>query len=135
MNTTSNDVISPDGSLRVEFEENEYAMSHWVRSPRITDAESGEILLDLWGGTLWDGQVSFGGGGEVALSLRRYPGDRPGFTVRIDPRVRTFYFEDLPERREPLSHFRRRLGQRHRAQGGGALVLRRCLDYLRGLGR
>lgn len=58
MNTAPGDVISPDGSLRVEFEESEYRMSHWVRSPRITDAAGREVLLDLWGGTLWDGQVS-----------------------------------------------------------------------------
>ena len=124
MNEMSPDLISPDGSLRVEFEENEYRMSHWVRSPRITDTESGEVLLDLWGGTMWDGEVSFGDGGEVILVLRRYPGDVPGFTAHIDTRSRTFFFEDLPAAREPLSKFKRRLEARHRERSGGRSPLK-----------
>src|SRR5436305_1423134 len=100
--------ISPDGSLRIEYEETDYAMSHWVRSPRITEIRSGEVLLDLWGGTRWDGSVRFGDTGEVLLDLRRWPGSVDGFRVRINSRARTFSFTDLPGRPlEPLADFPR----------------------------
>ena len=59
----SSDVVSPDGSLRVEFEEKENRNGEWLYSPRISDVKSQEVLLDLWH-TLWDGAVSFGGRGR-----------------------------------------------------------------------
>ena len=134
MHETTSDVISPDGTILVEFDVDEFRASHWVYSPRITDVKSKEVLLDLWG-TPWDGVVSFGGNGEVILRLRRYPNGNLIFIVHIDQQVKTFFFEDvykgvraqamerqqvktffedLPDRRQPLSKFNQRLEEIHR---------------------
>lgn len=110
--TISSNVISPDGLLKIEFDEFEMRASHWVCNPRITDIKNGKVLLDLWG-TQWDGDASFENAGEVTFSFRHYPGDIPGFLVRINPQVSTFFFEDQPEQIEPLSVLRRRLDQRY----------------------
>lgn len=124
--------ISPDGSLRIEYEETEYAMSLWVHSPRILDAQSGEILLDLCGDTRWDGSVRFGDAGEVLLNLRRYPGGAGDFPVRIDTRGRTFCFTDLPQKPEPLSDFNRRLEERFRRRVNSESLLWRFWYWLTG---
>lgn len=112
MSESARNVISPDGLLQVEFDQYEMRMSHWVYSPRITNVKTRKILLDLWG-TQWDAEVSFENNGEVALSLRHYPGDIPGFTVHIDPQADTFYFMDQPDRSERLSGLRSNLEQRY----------------------
>ena len=84
------DFSSPDGRLTVAFQCNEVKMSHWICNPRVT--YDGAVLLDLWGsGTIeWDGDASLDDAGRVVMHLRRYPGDVPGFDVRIDPAARTW---------------------------------------------
>lgn len=65
-------------------------MSHWICSPRVTC--DGAVLFDLWDSRTfeWDGDASLDDAGRVVLHLRRYPGDAPGFDVRIDPAARTW---------------------------------------------
>jgi hypothetical protein len=112
MSNNSRDITSPDGLYKVEFDEREMRMSHWVCSPRIIDVNSNKVLLDLWN-TQWDAEVSFEDSGEVLLSLRHYPGNISGFDVHINPPRDTYYFEDQPECIERLPDLRQRLDQRY----------------------
>lgn len=94
--------ISPDGTVRIEFQWHEVKMSHWIENPRVTIIESGEILLDLWTPEAWAWDA-FGAGfrpdGKVALRMRVYPGDAGYWDVLIDPVARTYRFEGRePER-------------------------------------
>jgi hypothetical protein len=84
------DFASPDGRVKVEFQCNEVKMSHWICNPRVT--RDGRVLLDFWasGAFAWDGDASFDDAGRVLMHLRRYPGDAPGFDVRIDTEAATY---------------------------------------------
>lgn len=84
------DFKSPDGRLAVAFQCNEMRMSHTVCNPRITF--DGAILLDLWPSEYfaWDGDGKLDAEGRVVMHLRKYPGDVPGFEVRIDAVARTW---------------------------------------------
>lgn len=63
--------VAPDGSVLVELAVVEWANTHWVHSPRVTDLTSGRTLLDLWG-TDWDAVAEFPRGRMVRLALRAY---------------------------------------------------------------
>jgi hypothetical protein len=83
------DDLSPDGSVRILWDEQEARMSHWILSPRVLDVETGETLLDLWG-TSWDAAATFPEPGLLRIALRHYPGDTPGCVIVVDVRARTF---------------------------------------------
>lgn len=88
------DRISPDGTIRVELAALEWANSHWVQSPRVVEAASGRIVLDLWN-TDWDAAVSFPAPGQVSLNLRRY--SRLGTLVALlDLRSGTYWIMSGP---------------------------------------
>lgn len=72
--------ISPDGSIRVDLDVQEWSNSHWVNSPRVIETATGRVLLDLWG-TDWDATVSFPSARKVYLFLRRY---RRGGVLAVD---------------------------------------------------
>jgi hypothetical protein len=63
--------MSPDGSIRVELAAVEWSNTHWVNAPRVTEIETGRVLLDLWN-TDWDAEVSFPAERRVTLELRRH---------------------------------------------------------------
>jgi hypothetical protein len=106
---------SPDGTLRVEFAVETGRMSHEIYSPRVVSVPGGEVLADLWG-TQWDASAQFEQPGTVRLSLRYYPGEKPGFAVTIDARARTFSFADAPGEAHPLARFNKLVGRKHAAQ-------------------
>jgi hypothetical protein len=86
----SDQVLSPDGTLKVEFNSHEVRMSHWIDNPRVTCQS--ELLLDLWvsAASDWDAKATFDTPGSVTLHLRKYPGTAPDFDIRIDARARTW---------------------------------------------
>jgi hypothetical protein len=86
----SDEILSPDGALKVEYQSNEVRMSHWINNPRVTFR--GDILLDLWSSSAsaWDAWASFDAPGTVTLHLRKYPGTAPDFDIRIDAEARTW---------------------------------------------
>ena len=49
---------SPDGTIAVEFEPVEWYNNLWMFPPRITDVNSGDVVLDAWGQD-WDVRVEF----------------------------------------------------------------------------
>lgn len=63
--------VSPDGTIRIDFEAAEWGNSHWVQTPRVIDITSGRVILDLWN-TDWDARISWTGGRRVSLDFQRY---------------------------------------------------------------
>jgi hypothetical protein len=106
---------SPDGTIRVEFDVETGRMSHEIYNPRVVLLPDGEVLADLWG-TQWDASAQFVEPGTVGLSLRCYPGEKPGFAVTIDARARTFSFADAPGEQHPLASFEKLIERKHKAQ-------------------
>jgi hypothetical protein len=67
--------VSPDGKYKLETDSIEFRMSHWVDRPRVSDLQTGEMILDL-AGTEWDVMnFVWKEEGRLWLELRRYPGD------------------------------------------------------------
>jgi hypothetical protein len=63
--------LSPCGWIRVETQSTEWANTHWVDSPRVSDARTGRVLVDLRGAD-WDVKIEFPGDHRVLLLMRRY---------------------------------------------------------------
>jgi len=86
----SDEVFSPDGAFKVEFNSHEVRMSHWINNPRVTFQD--ELLLDLWvpAASDWDAGATFDAPGTVTLHLRKYPGTASGIDIRIDAGSRTW---------------------------------------------
>jgi hypothetical protein len=86
----SDEILSPDGTIKVEFNSHEVRMSHWIDNPQVTFR--GDILLDLWisSASDWDAKATFDTPGTVTLHLRKYPGTAPVFDIRIDAEARTW---------------------------------------------
>ncbi len=107
--------VSPDGTLRVEFDVQTGRMSHEIYSPRVVSVADGEVLLNLWG-TCWDASAQFKEPGTVDLQLRYYDDGKPGFGVRIDARARAFNFYDAPGEQHPLAKFEKLIERKRKAQ-------------------
>jgi hypothetical protein len=75
--------MAPDGSIRVELVAVEWSNSHWVNAPRVLEAASGRVLLDLWN-TDWDAEVTFPCPRMVALQLRRYAAPTRVYFAELD---------------------------------------------------
>lgn len=86
----SDEVLSPDGAIKIEFSSHEVRMSHWINNSRVTFR--GDVLLDLWvaAASDWDTRATFDTPGTVTLHLRKYPGTAPGLDIRIDAEARTW---------------------------------------------
>ena len=77
-----------------------------VNRPRVTDTQSGRVLLDLWDTWEWDAYVVRNDGGLVTLRLRSYPGtveggltiDADAGTYAIRPRHRWWAFRAVRQR-------------------------------------
>jgi hypothetical protein len=117
---------SPDCMIRVDFVESEQrgietGTALWVYTPSVINLQTGEILVDLTGESLWDATAAFEGH-EVVLTLRKFPGNKPACSVRIDPIRKIFVFADIPDRPQPLSELQEALDRRQRASDYGPKV-------------
>jgi hypothetical protein len=63
--------LSPDGTIRVDFDWVEWRNSQWVRTPRVTDLVSGAVVLNLWGSD-WDATAVFPQARVVRLQMTRF---------------------------------------------------------------
>ncbi|HQV32041.1 MAG TPA: hypothetical protein PKV71_09205 [Calditrichia bacterium] len=106
------DQTSPDGLIRIEYDWCQMKPSCWVRSPRITRLDTGEILLDLWG-TNWDGIAAFLSDGSSILYLQEYPGITPKLKLRVDWQNATAAPIDFPNRQESIAELQLRLMNRN----------------------
>lgn len=96
--------FSPDGSIRLDMLVSEWSVSLWTHGPRLVEAESGKVLLDLWG-TGWDAQTAWTEHSGMRIDLRRY--DWPGsITVFVFFGDWTFRVLQDGRRPRPLTDFR-----------------------------
>lgn len=82
--------VSPDGRIIVLYAVTPMRMSHEVWSPRVVDAATGQVLMDWWHESLWEGTVVRWDGSRFLMNFRCYPGWKGSATVDIDPHARTF---------------------------------------------
>lgn len=80
-----------NGRIGISTSETEMRMSHWVRSPIVTDLVSGDILLDL-NGSFWDLMSVSSSEFSVDLLLRKYPGTGEFVVVRVSVEPTAFQF-------------------------------------------
>ena len=98
------ELLSPDGALRVLLGHRDGERSATLIEPRIVDAATGEILLDLWR-TYKTYEVTFGGTENGKPSMTLTIRDVYTGAARIavlDIESRTFVFSDSPQNRQPL---------------------------------
>lgn len=115
------ETLSPDGCTRVEWSINTGRMSHEICSPRISDAHSGEMILDLWAESSWDASIQWLDHGIMRLRIRHYlEGGSTILDVDVD-RAAGFFSIDggapLPIatlQREVPEAFWRKAGRRNR---------------------
>ncbi|MFV0597070.1 hypothetical protein [Shewanella sp.] len=60
------------GRFKLETIPHEMRMSHWMYAPRLTDMQSGQVLLDLIG-QCWDCQSAIERDNALCLTLNGYP--------------------------------------------------------------
>ncbi|MBL8178838.1 MAG: hypothetical protein JNK48_29460 [Bryobacterales bacterium] len=114
--------LSPDGRTRITWAISEGRMSHEIRCPRITDAQSGEILFDLWMDTSWDASVQWLENGLLRLSIRHYAeGGVTMLDVLVDRGAGVFRMENGPWR--PLNWMQGEVPEAYwrKAGSGGGL--------------
>ncbi len=63
------EATSPDGRIKVEYAITTGRMSHEIFSPRITDLQTGRVLLDLMDRDMSDGAVRWLDNGEFERGL------------------------------------------------------------------
>ena len=99
--------LSPDGTVRIEWEEFDGRMSHVICSPVVKWVATGEEILFL--GSDWDGALTWlGNGNTFHMAFRRYAGG--GFLdVVIEPSNGIFRIGGEDGAPEPLANARERL--------------------------
>lgn len=105
--------VSTDGSLKVIYGNSDGERSPLLIEPRVVDATSGKIYLDLWR-LAFNGAVTFGDIGTFRIKV-----DDPFRAVtvceaEVDVRTETFQIPQISKHPEPLSTFRMRV---HRLSG------------------
>ncbi len=96
--------LSPDGALRILLGHRDGERSAALVEPRILNAATGEILLDLWR-TYKTYEVAFSGTENGRQSLTLTIRDAYTGAVRtavLDTETRTFLFADAPQDRYPF---------------------------------
>ncbi len=99
--------VSPDGSLRVVFGYSDGERTPSREEPRVYDAATGEVLLDLWH-TPYTYSVRYGDAGRLTLIIED-PHSNAKRAAEIDFKSHTFAFADAPASREPLASLRERI--------------------------
>ena len=99
--------LSPDGTVRVEWEEFDGRMSHVICSPVVKWAATGEEILFM--GSDWDGALTWlEKGNAFRMDFRRYASGGH-ISVVIDPAAGTFRIGGEDGVPEPLAKARERL--------------------------
>ncbi len=104
---------SPDGSIRVDIDPNEWGHGQWVYSPRVVETATGRILCDLHGSD-WQADLAFPRDRYVWLGLRRYrtPGFLfAGFDLAEDRYRIALGSLDTPDEEGPIGDISDRLEQ------------------------
>lgn len=96
---------SPDGLYLIEWSMFEARMSHWICSPKVVRAATGQVIFDFIGSN-WDASFRWLDAGRFYVYLREYPAGA-GVDVWVDPPNGVFRIGEESAKAEPLSEFRR----------------------------
>ena len=78
---------SPDGRWSLVLTADEVRMSHWIQSGQLYQREPFAHVMAI-GDSRWSCEgVRFEDPRTLVVQARRYPGDRPGVTLRLDLEV------------------------------------------------
>ena len=98
---------SPDGLYHIEWSMFEARMSHWICSPKVVHAATGQVIFDFIGSN-WDASFRWLDTGRFNVYLREYPAGA-GIDVWVDPPNGVFRIAAENATAEPLSEFRMRV--------------------------
>ncbi|HEY8224882.1 MAG TPA: hypothetical protein VIG25_06360 [Pyrinomonadaceae bacterium] len=104
----SEEVVSPDGAVRVIYGYNDGEKSPTTIEPRIIDVATGEVLVDLW--RAWcQGSVEFVEPGRLRIRVHDAYYQALICEAEIDVNHRVFALSTSPRQYEPLGTFRERM--------------------------
>jgi hypothetical protein len=104
----SDEVVSPDGVVRVIYGFSDGEKSPITVEPRIIEASTGEVLVDLW--RAWcQGAVEFLGPGKLRIKVHDAYHRVLICESEIDLNERVFALMESPHLHEPLTSFRERV--------------------------
>jgi len=106
----SEQVTSPDGRFRLLLGVSGGEKTSTIVEPRIVEAASGRIVVDLWD-TYLNYSTTFIGSGKVRLRIQDV-NQTWSRDADVDLDSETFAFADTPAIQEPLSRLSERLGPR-----------------------
>jgi len=102
------EVVSPDGTVKVIYGYNDGEKTPITVEPRIIDLLTGEVLVDLW--RAWcQGAVEFVGPGKLRIKVHDAYHRVLICQAEIDVNERQFTLVQTPQMREPLTTFRKRV--------------------------
>lgn len=99
---------SPGGRVRVLWGYSDGERTPLLEEPRLVDAATGELILDLWH-TSHTYLIRFGREGEVILTVQN-PFRGTSHVAVIDCERRTFILDGGARTEEPLAALRERVG-------------------------
>ena len=104
----SDEVLSPDGTVKVIYGYNDGQKGPVTIEPRIVDVATGEVLVDLWRN--WcQGSVEFLEPRQLRIKVKDAYARVLICEAEIDLDAREFVLTSNPDRREPLTNFRERM--------------------------
>jgi len=99
------EVLSPDGAVKVIYGYSDGEKSPVTIEPRIIDARTGEVLVDLW--RAWcQGSVEFLQPGRLRIKVKDAYARVLICEAEVNLEARDFVLASNPDRREPLANFR-----------------------------
>ncbi len=104
----SEEVVSPDGAVKVIYGYSDGEKTPLTIEPRIEDCSTGEVLVDLW--RAWcQGTVEFEGPGRLRIKVHEAYHRVLICEAEVDVIKKEFVLADTPRQREPLELFRQRV--------------------------
>ena len=104
----SEEVVSPDGAVKVIYGYNDGEKTPLTIEPRVFDASTGEVLVDLW--RAWcQGTVEFVEPGRLRIKVHDAYHRALICEAEIDLNKRVFSLATSPWQYEPLGMFRERM--------------------------
>jgi hypothetical protein len=101
----SEEIISPDGDLRVVYGYSDGEKTPLIVEPRVIDVSSGEVLIDLWR-TYCTSAVEFGARGKIKIEVQNPHTQAIICAADVDLADRTFSLARNLQKIEPLQLLR-----------------------------
>ena len=104
----TDEAVSPDGQVKVLYGYSDGEKSPITIEPRIIDASTGEVLVDLWR-TWSQGSVEFVVPGRLLIKVHDAYHRKLICEAQVDLTERVFVLANSPHMCEPLATFRQRI--------------------------